>query len=61
MSHRQALSKAATGNARLLTIAGAGHGTMPTGRKGIVRREAVAWFDEWLGEADQTASRSDRR
>ena len=50
MRHSQALLKAATGNARLLTIAGAGHGTMPTGATGIVRREALAWFDRWLGE-----------
>ena len=50
LRHSQALLGAAHGNARLFTVEGAGHGAMPIDSTGVVRREAVAWFDQWLGQ-----------
>lgn len=49
LRHSQALFGAATGNARLLTVAGAEHAAMPVDATGLVRRETLAWFDQWLG------------
>ena len=49
LRHSQALFGAANGNARLLTVAGAGHSAMPIDPTGVVRHETVAWFDQWLG------------
>ncbi len=48
LRHSQALFGAARGNACLLTVPGADHATMPADATGIVRRETVAWFDDWL-------------
>ena len=49
LRHSQALFGAATGNARLVTVAGAEHAAMPGDSTGVVRRETLAWFDQWLG------------
>ena len=48
LRHSQALFGAATGNARLVTVAGAEHASMPGDSTGVVRRETLAWFDQWL-------------
>jgi dipeptidyl aminopeptidase/acylaminoacyl peptidase len=50
LRHSQALFGAATGNARLVTVAGAEHAAMPGDRTGVVRRETLAWFDQWLAD-----------
>jgi pimeloyl-ACP methyl ester carboxylesterase len=49
LRHSQAFFGAATGNARLVTVAGAEHAAMPGDSTGVVRRETLAWFDQWLG------------
>ena len=46
--HSQALFDAARGNARLLTLPGADHATIPSDATGVVRRETVAWFERWF-------------
>jgi pimeloyl-ACP methyl ester carboxylesterase len=56
LSHSQALFRAATGNARLVTVAGAEHAAMPGDSTGVVRRETLAWFDQWLGAGACLAS-----
>jgi pimeloyl-ACP methyl ester carboxylesterase len=48
LRHSQALFGAAIGNARLLTVTGAEHAAMPGDGTGMVRRETLAWFDQWL-------------
>ena len=54
--HSEALFGAATGNARLVTVAGAEHAAMPGDSTGVVRRETLAWFDQWLGSGTCLAS-----
>jgi dipeptidyl aminopeptidase/acylaminoacyl peptidase len=56
LRHSQALFGAATGNARLVTVAGAEHAAMPGDSTGVVRRETLAWFDQWLGSGACLAS-----
>jgi dipeptidyl aminopeptidase/acylaminoacyl peptidase len=56
LRHSQALFGAATGNARLVTVAGAEHAAMPGDSTGVVRRETLAWFDQWLGSGACPAS-----
>ena len=51
LRHSQALVGAAAGTARLLTVEGAEHATMMAAPTGLVRRETLAWFDQWLGKA----------
>ena len=51
LRHSQDLFRAAAGNARLVTVAGAEHAEMPGDSTGQVRRETLAWFDQWLGAA----------
>ena len=48
LRHSEALFGAAAGNARLVTVAGAEHAAMPGDSTGVVRRETLAWFDQWL-------------
>ena len=54
--HSQALLRAAPSNARLVTVAGAEHAAMPGDSTGVVRREALAWFDQWVGTSACLAS-----
>jgi dipeptidyl aminopeptidase/acylaminoacyl peptidase len=49
--HSQLLLDASDGDARLITVPGAGHDTMPSDPTGLVRRETVLWFDHWFTAA----------
>ena len=56
LRHSQALFRAAGGHARLVTVAGAEHAAMPSDSTGVVRRETLAWFDQWLDSGACLAS-----
>ena len=50
VEHSIALHEAAPDHCRVVIIEGAGHDTIMTGRYGRrMIREALAWFDHWLG------------
>jgi dipeptidyl aminopeptidase/acylaminoacyl peptidase len=45
LRHSQALVSAAAGRARLITVPGAEHASMPADATGVIRRETLSWFD----------------
>jgi dipeptidyl aminopeptidase/acylaminoacyl peptidase len=48
LRHSQMLAGATHGRARLLVLSGGTHETIPADASGVVRREAVSWFDQAL-------------
>ncbi len=46
LAHSERLARAAQGRARLVTVAGASHDTIPAFAE--TRRESLAWFERWL-------------